>query len=149
MSNSGKYLAYIISRSGSDWREIFVLDLKTKQLTSDHIQWAKFTGASWFGDGFYYSAYDAPDKGKEFSNVNENHKIYYHKLGDEQSKDKLAYGNAGFPKRFYHAIVDDDEQFLFIDESGAGLGNRLFVQDLRRANSPVIELASDYEYEYT
>ncbi|MDR3286810.1 MAG: prolyl oligopeptidase family serine peptidase [Prevotellaceae bacterium] len=148
-SNDGKYLAYKISRSGSDWNEIFVLDLQTLQLTNDHIQWAKFTGASWQNDGFYYSAYDSPEKGKEFSNANENHKIYYHKLGDDQSNDKLAYKNAEYPKRFYTADVSEDERFLFISESGAGRGNRLFMQDLRKPNSPVVELASDYEYEYS
>ncbi|MDR1552188.1 MAG: prolyl oligopeptidase family serine peptidase [Prevotellaceae bacterium] len=148
-SNNGKYLAYTISSSGSDWNEIYVMDLSTRQLTKDCIKWAKFTGASWFGDGFYYSAYDAPEKGKEYSNVNENHKIYYHKIGDEQSKDKLAYQNTKYPKRFYSASVDDDETVLFIIESGAGLGNRLFMQDLRKSGSPVIEIASDYEYEYS
>ena len=80
-SKDGKYAAYTISRSGSDWVEIFVMDVATRQLLSDHIQWAKFSSTSWQGDGFYYSAYDAPVEGKEFSNVNENHKIYYHKIG--------------------------------------------------------------------
>jgi prolyl oligopeptidase len=147
-SNNGKYLAYTISRSGSDWNEIYVMNLSTRQLTNDRIEWAKFTDASWLGDGFYYSAYDAPEKGKEYSNVNENHKIYYHKIGDEQNKDILAYQNAEYPKRFYSASVNDDETVLFITESGAGLGNRLFMQDLRKSGSPVIEIASDYEYQY-
>ena len=148
-SNDGKYLAYIISRSGSDWREIFVIDLETKQLATDHIKWAKFTSASWFGDGFFYSAYAAPDKGKEFSNVNENHKIYFHKIGTDQSADKVAYQNTKYPKRFYSASVDDDEKFLFISESGVGRGNRLFVQNLQKNNTPVVEIASDYEYTYS
>ncbi|MDR2127186.1 MAG: prolyl oligopeptidase family serine peptidase [Prevotellaceae bacterium] len=147
-SNSGKYLAYIISRSGSDWNEIYVIDLSTRQHTADHIKWAKFTGASWLGDGFYYSAYDAPEKGKEYSSVNEHNKIYYHKIGDDQSKDKLAYQNLEYPKRFYRASVDDDEKVLFITESGAGLGNRLFMQVLNKVGAPIIEIASDYEYEY-
>ncbi|MDR2065405.1 MAG: prolyl oligopeptidase family serine peptidase [Prevotellaceae bacterium] len=147
-SNNGKYLAYTISRSGSDWREIHVMDLTSGKLTNDHIKWAKFTNASWFGDGFYYSAYDAPEKGKEYSNINENHKIYYHKIGDDQSSDKLAYQNTEYPKRFYSASVNDDETVLFITESGAGLGNRLFMQNLIKSGSPVIEIAGDYEYEY-
>ena len=66
-SHDGKYMAYTISRSGSDWTEIYVIDTKSGQTLSDHIVWAKFTGASWQGDGFYYSAYDAPEKGKEYS----------------------------------------------------------------------------------
>ena len=148
-SNNGKYLAYTISRSGSDWNEIFIIDLATKQLTADHIKWAKFTGVSWYGDGFFYSAYDAPEKGKEFSNVNENHKIYYHKIGDNQSADKLAYQNPEYPKRFYSAKVDDDEKLLFISEAGVGLGNRLFMKDLRKPNAPIVEIASNYEYQYS
>ena len=142
-SNDGKYLAYTISRSGSDWREIFVKDLATGNLTSDHIEWAKFSGASWQGDGFYYSAYDSPEKGKEFSNVNENHKIYYHKLGEPQSKDQLVYSNPTFPKRFYYASVSDDEKLMIIYESGAGRGNRMFMKDLSKKNAPVVLIAED------
>ncbi|MDR0657835.1 MAG: prolyl oligopeptidase family serine peptidase [Mediterranea sp.] len=146
-SNDGKYLAYTISRSGSDWREIFVMNLATGELTGDHIEWAKFSGASWQGGGFYYSAYDSPEKGKEFSNVNENHKIYYHTLGEPQSEDKPAYSNPAYPKRFYHAGVSDDEKMMFIHESGAGRGNRLFMKDLTRENAPVVLIAEDAELE--
>jgi prolyl oligopeptidase len=142
-SNDGKYLAYTLSRSGSDWREIFVMDLATGGLTGDHIEWAKFSGASWQGGGFYYSAYDSPEKGKEFSNVNENHKIYYHRLGEPQHKDELVYSNPAYPKRFYHADVSDDEKMMFIYESGAGRGNRLFMKDLTRKNAPVTLIAED------
>ncbi len=134
ISKDGKYMAYTVSRSGSDWVEIYVMDLETKQLTKDHIQWAKFTGASWFGNGFFYSAYPAPEEGKEYSNVNENHLIYYHKIGEHQEKDALIYSNPEYPKRFYTAETDEDENFLFIYESGANLGNRLFMKDLRKVN---------------
>ncbi|MEG2593699.1 MAG: S9 family peptidase, partial [Bacteroides sp.] len=117
-SKDGKYAAYTISRSGSDWSEVYVMDVATGQLLPDHIEWAKFSGASWQGDGFYYSAYDAPKKGKEFSNVNENHKVYYHKLGEPQSADKLIYQNPAFPKRFYSAGTSEDERMLFFYEAG-------------------------------
>lgn len=147
-SKDGKYLAYLIARSGSDWNEIFVKDLATGELTDDHIQWAKVTGASWQGDGFYYSAYDAPVEGKEYSNANENHKIYYHKLGEPQSRDKLIYQNPNYPKRFYTAGVNEDERVLFINESGAGLGAALYMRDLSKANSPIIQLASNLDYNY-
>jgi prolyl oligopeptidase len=147
-SNNGKYLAYTISRSGSDWREIYVVDLQTGQHLGDHIQWAKFTSAAWQGDGFYYSAYDAPVVGKEFSNVNENHTIYYHQLGTQQTADRLAFRNEKEPKRFYTAEVSQDERILFIAEAGAGSGNNLFIQDLSRPNAPITALTSDMEYTY-
>ncbi|MDR0982196.1 MAG: prolyl oligopeptidase family serine peptidase [Culturomica sp.] len=148
-SNNGKYCAYIISRSGSDWREIFVIDLATGKLTDDHVQWAKFTSAEWQGDGFYYSAYDAPEKGKEFSNINEYHKIYYHKIGTPQSEDKLTYENKQYPKRFYTAGVSEDEKVLFITESGAGNGNALYMKNLTDKKAQLTLLAGEsMEYEY-
>lgn len=147
-SHDGKYMAYTISRSGSDWTEIYVLDTATGRLLDDHIVWAKFTGAAWHGDGFYYSAYDAPEAGKEYSNVNENHKIYYHKLGTPQSADRLVYENKAYPKRFYSASVSDDETLLFVYESGDGAGNALYVKDLTRPDAPLTAMATDMRYQY-
>ena len=147
-SNNGKYAAYTISRSGSDWEEIFVIDLKTGQLTEDHIEWAKFTGAAWKGDGFYYSAYDAPVKGKEFSNVNSGHKIYYHKIGTPQSEDVLFYQNAAYPMRFYIADVNETETKMYLYEEGAGSGNNLFVRDLTKPESQFIQMTSNMDYQY-
>ena len=147
MSNDDKYTAYTISRSGSDWTEIYVMDTKTGELLPDHIEWAKFTGAQWKGDGFYYSAYPRPEQGKEFSNANENHRIYYHKLGTPQSADVVAYEDAEHPLHFHSAQVPEDESALFVYGSGEGLGNSVAVKMLNKANSPwtVIEPSQDYE----
>ena len=79
----GKYLIYLISRSGSDWNEIFVKDIVTGETLPDHIQWVKFSGTSWYDGGFFYSCYNAPEKGKELSKANENHLVKYHKLGTD------------------------------------------------------------------
>ena len=147
-SHNGRWAAYSISRSGSDWQEFYVIDMKTGQLTSDHIEWAKFSGASWLGDGFYYSAYDAPEKGKEFSNVNEVQKIYYHKIGTPQSDDVLFYQNPAQPKRFYDVSVNEEETIMYLYESGAGAGNNLFVRDLRQPNSQFIQMTADMDFQY-
>ena len=122
-SNNGKYAAYTIS--------------------------PKFSGAAWQGDGFYYSAYDAPTQGKEFSNVNEGMKIYYHKIGTPQSDDVLFYQNPAQPKRFYTVSVNEEETMMFLYEDGAGAGNTLFVRDLRKPNSQFIQMTADMDYRYT
>lgn len=145
-SNNGKYAAYIISRSGSDWNEIFVMDAKTKQLLNDHIEWAKFTGAAWDGDGFYYSAYPRPEKGKEFSNANENHQIYYHKIGTPQSEDRLVYEDKANPLYFHSAFVPEDEEWMFLTAAGQGLGNSLKVKNLKKGGDWVVmEPTQDFE----
>jgi len=147
-SNNGKWVAYAISRSGSDWEEIFVIDLKTGQLTGDHIEWTKFSVPAWLGDGFFYSAYDRPTEGKEFSNVNSGHKVYFHKLGTPQEEDVLFYQNPTQPMRFYTVSVNEKETMMFLYESGAGAGNNLFVRDLRKPNSQLIQMTSDMDFQY-
>ena len=148
-SHNGKWAAYSISRSGSDWEEYFVIDLKTGQLTNDHIEWAKFSAAAWLGDGFYYSSYDRPEEGKEFSNVNSGHKVYYHKIGTPQSEDVLFYQNPSKPKCFYDVSVTEDETLMFLYEAGAGAGNNLFVRDLRQKDSQFIQLTDNMDFLYS
>lgn len=131
-SEDGKYLAYTISRSGSDWVEIYVMDVATGSLIPDHIQWAKFSGASWYKDGFFYSAYDATESedGSVYSTKNENHKVYYHRIGTPQSSDRLVYENPDEPLRFYQGVAEEKENVLFLIEAGAGNGNGLYVRNL-------------------
>lgn len=148
-SNDNKYMAYSISRSGSDWREIFVKSTSTGKDLPDHILWAKFTNMAWKGDGFFYSAYDAPVKGKEFSNVNEGHKIYYHKLGDDYKQDKLIYENKKYPKRFYSVNVYDNPNYLFLDEDGMAEGNNIIIKNLKESKSPFTTITPDCKYRYT
>jgi prolyl oligopeptidase len=75
ISKEGKYLGYGISRAGSDWRELYVKDIKTGEVLKDHIMWAKFSGISWYKDGFFYSRYPAPEKGNILKASNENNKV--------------------------------------------------------------------------
>ncbi len=147
MSKDGKYTAYTISRKGSDWTEIYVMDTKTRQLLPDHIEWAKFTGAAWHGDGFYYSAYPSPEAGKEFSNANENHRIYYHKLGTPQSEDVIVFEDKANPLHFHHATVAGDETVLFVSVGGQGVGDGLMMKKLDDPSAQwiVIEPSQDYD----
>lgn len=146
-SNDGRYAAYIISRSGSDWTEIYVMDTKTKQLLPDHLEWTKFTGAAWHGDGFYYSAYDRPEAGKEYSNANENHRVYYHRLGTSQSDDRLVYSDPDHPLYFHSVWVPEDESMILLFGSGAGRGNSLKAKSLKDPDAEwiVIEPTQDYD----
>ena len=148
-SNDGKYLAYRISRNGSDWQEIYVKDLETGELLNDHVEWVKFSGATWHGKGFYYSTYDRPEEGRELSSINEGMKIYYHVIGTQQSEDKLFYSNPKEPQRFYTVSVNEEQTLLFLFESGAGETNNLYVRDLRKPGSAYMTIADDMKYIYS
>lgn len=129
ISHDGKYLAYGISKAGSDWQEYFVQDIATGKKLSDDLKWLKFTGASWKGDGFYYGRFEEP-KGSELSSANVNQKLYFHKLGDTQDKDVLVYKDEAHPNRMFGAQVTDDQKWLIVYSSEFTSGNGMMVKDL-------------------
>jgi len=150
MSDDGRYMAYTISRSGSDWTEIFVVDTTTGQLLDDHIEWAKFTDAAWWRNGFFYSAYPRPEAGKEYSNANENHRIYYHTIGTPQSADRPVFEDAEHPLHFHTAQVSGRGRYLFVHIGGQGFGEGLMMKDISNGlddSAPwvTIEPSQDYE----
>jgi len=148
-SKDGKYLGYSIARSGSDWNEIFVLDVESRQLLTDHIKWSKSSQITWQGNGFYYSGYDTPEVGKEYSNKNEYEKVYYHTVGQPQDQDKLVYEDKKHPLRECYANVTDDEKFLFVSITETTTGNGLLMKDLTNPNASFVELVSGFDNDYT
>ncbi len=140
ISKDGKYLAYAISRGGSDWNEIFVKEIETGKELADHIEWVKFSGVSWYEDGFFYSGYAKPEKGMELSQANEYHKLFYHKLGNSQDKDVIVREDPKHPKRSFYASVTEDSRFLIVNESEANeMGNALYYKSLND-NGPFVAI---------
>ena len=129
-SHDGKHTAYTVSHNGSDWTEIYVMDTATGQLLPDHIEWAKFTAVAWHGNGFYYSTYGKLTPGKEYTNTNELHRIYYHRLGTPQSEDEVAFDHCRQPQHFHSLDITDDESVLIVRGGGDGNGNSLYIKDL-------------------
>lgn len=147
-SHDGRFMAYSISRSGSDWSEFYVMDTKTLQVLPDHIEWAKFSDAAWLGNGFFYSAYDKPES-NAFTSKNSTHKIYFHRLGTSQTEDQLFYQNPTEPMHFYSTSVNQEETVQFLYESGGGSGNILYLRDLSQPNSQFIQVVSNMDYAYS
>ncbi|HLA09086.1 MAG TPA: prolyl oligopeptidase family serine peptidase [Pyrinomonadaceae bacterium] len=152
LSEDGKRAVYGISKGGSDWQEYHVLDIATKTTQSDRLEWVKVSGAAWAGDGFFYSRYPAPEKGKELTSRNENHRVYFHKLGTPQSADELVYEDKANPQRFHTVGTTNDERFaiLSISERGKGKkGNALFYRALKSNDKtwkPIIPEIGDDSY---
>lgn len=148
ISKDGKYLAYSIARNGSDWNEIFVMDLATKELLADHIVWSKSSEIAWRGEGFYYSAYDAPEAGKEYSNKNEYEKVFYHIVGQKQQQDQIVYEDKIHPLRECYAGVTNDEKYLFILVTETTTGNALLFKDMTQTDSKFTEIAPGFTNDY-
>ena len=123
VSKDAKYAGYGISRAGSDWQEFFIRDIETGEDLDDHLRWIKFSGISWYGDGFFYSRFPEPGKGDQLTGSNENSKVYYHKVGTPQSEDKLVYENPKFPLRNFGVGITEDEEYAIITATESTSGN--------------------------
>jgi prolyl oligopeptidase len=151
-SANAKYAVYGISKSGSDWQQYKVMELATKQTLPDTVDWVKVSGVAWQGDGFYYSRYPEPAKGKEKASINEDHRVYFHKVGTPQSQDRQTYQDAANGQRFHIVETTDDERFalLTISDRGKGKdGNALFARNLSRGErefNPVIREIGNESY---
>lgn len=154
ISDDGRYLAYGLSESGSDWQTWQVRDVATGKDMSDKVEWIKFSGATWSPDnkGFYYSRYDEPKKGEKLSVVNKDQKVYYHKLGTPQAQDRLVYQRPDNPEWGLFPSITEDGRYLFLYVTkGTDSRNRLFYQDLREPESKrkTVELIADLEASYS
>jgi len=149
LSKDGKYAAYALSKGGSDWQEIFVMDMATKKNLSDKVEWVKVSGIAWQGDGFYYSRYPKP-AGSELAAKNENHQVFFHKIGTSQDADLLVFEDKANPQRFHTVNTTEDEHFalLYVSDRGKGKdGNALFYKEAGgKAFKPVVAEVSDFSY---
>lgn len=152
LSKDGSYAVYGLSRAGSDWQEYRVKDMRTLQDLDDKVEWVKVSSVAWKGDGFYYSRYPAPAPGSELSSKNENHQVWFHKLGTSQNADKLVYEDPANPQRFHMLFTDEDERFAFLTISDRGKGKRgnaLWYMDLSQKDptfQPVVAEVGDFNY---
>ncbi len=144
-SGDKKYAALSRGEAGSDWSEIRVLELPTKKELPDRIQWNKFSAASWFKNGFFYSGYDKPAAGKELTAKNEYQKVFYHKLGDPQEKDALVFEDKAHPLRYYGLGVSEDERYAFLTVSEGTSGTETSWKDLAKPGSKFELLLKGFE----
>ena len=153
LSDSGKYVAYGISEGGSDWRDFYVLDVATRKPLADHLEWMKFSGASWVGDeGFFYNRYPQPESKKKMAGKNEFQKIYFHKVGTPQSEDQLIYEDKEHPQRRQGIGTTEDQRFeiLFVSDSSAGKrGNSLFFRERGKSGAftPIVAEIGEDSYD--
>ena len=130
ISNDASHIAYSISDGGSDWRTWKVMNIDTGEVLKDELKWAKFSGASWENDdsGFYYRRYEEPD-GELLKELNESPKLMFHKIGTDQSDDKLIYENSENPRWGFGITVvkDSDMKILSISE-GTDDRNKIYLK---------------------
>ena len=126
------------------------MDVASGETRADRLRWVKFSGVSWTRDnrGFYYSRYDEPEEGEQFTGANYFQKLYYHRLGDSQDEDQLIYERPDQKEWGFDGTVSEDGRFLIITVwRGTRAQNQVFVQDLN-GGGRIVELLTGFDAEY-
>lgn len=151
-SDDGKYVAYGVQESGSDWRTWRVMEVETRKVLDDELKWVKFSGADWTRDsrGFFYGRYDEPGEGEAFQNVNLNQKVYYHRVGTSQADDVLVYKRPDHPDWGFSLSVTEDGRYLIITVwKGTDDRYRVLYRDLAERYALPIDLIDNFDNEYS
>lgn len=149
-TKDGSLVAYQISEGGSDWRKVIILNTSDKSVVGDTLIDVKFSGLSWKGnEGFYYSSYDKPKEGSQLSGLTQYHKLYFHTIGTSQKEDALIFGGDQTPRRYIGGGVTEDQRFLVITAAVSTTGNELYIQDLSKPGSPIINVVNNYKGDHS
>jgi len=150
-SEDGKLLAYGLAGAGSDWQEWHVLEVDSGQKRNDDLKWIKFSRVAWTpdGQGFFYSRYDEPPPGEQYTKANYYQKLFYHRLGEPQEKDRLVYKRDDEKEWGFNGEVTDDGRYLIISVwRGTEQKNQVFFKDLQQPDAAVVELLVGFDAEY-
>lgn len=146
-SASGHLLALQLSKDGSDWKTIRVLDLRTGQLLADVVDEVKYSGIAWDDEGFYYSRYPS---GQHYdrSTKNEFHQLFYHRLGTAQTADEVVFADRIFPERNARAVTSIDQRYLILQLFEHSHGNAIYFRNLTTGNPEFVPIYSFFDHQF-
>jgi prolyl oligopeptidase len=151
-SDDGQYLAYARADAGSDWQQIYVMEVDSGEVLEDHLKWVRFTSIDWLkdGSGFYYNRYPEPEEGEQFQSAALNQMVYFHKLGTKQEEDQLIYRRPDHPDWGFSVTPTEDNKYLVLSISRrTDPQNQVYVRDLSAAaDAPWTELIGDFENQF-
>jgi prolyl oligopeptidase len=136
-SPDGQILAYALSDGGTDWNTWHFRRVSDGMDLPVVMKYSKFWPVSWARDssGVYYSRYPlkagqpADDsRGDDAGRPD----IYFHRLTDEQSTDRLVYQVTDHPTRVPSGQVTEDGRWFVIGLFDGYESNAWLVQDLRK-----------------
>ncbi|BGP47335.1 hypothetical protein JCM10450v2_003187 [Rhodotorula kratochvilovae] len=151
-SEDGKWFAYALSRSGSDWNTIYVRPTsaphdpkqevgKDEGRLDEVLRFVKFSGIGWSKDskGFFYQRFperqnhgaDTDDKAGTETDKDVNAAVYYHRVGTPQSEDILVYKDEANPEWMFSAGMTEDGRYIVMTQSrDTARSNLLWIADL-------------------
>ena len=151
VSDDGKTLAYGLASAGSDWQKWYFRDVATGKDLPDVLDNIKFSGASWTKDdkGIFYSRYPGTDEKTRLTGLNYNQKIYYHRLGTNQSEDQMIYERPDDKEMNVGGGVTEDGKYLIIGVTkGTSPNTMIYYKDLSQKDAPIMPIVDKLENAY-
>src|ERR1700693_109505 len=115
-SETGKYVAYGTSPSGSEMSTLHIIETKTGRILPDTIERTRAASVAWKLDnsGFYYTRYpkkgEVPD-GQEMYNRH----VFFHQVGSDPDSDDKIFVEGRDPEDWPNVHLSNDGRWLLID----------------------------------
>ncbi|MGW5195436.1 prolyl oligopeptidase family serine peptidase [Kribbella sp. NPDC004138] len=131
VSPDGKYFAYGVNESGSDWTTFRLLDIANRRPVDDQVSEAKFCEATWLPDSsaYLYLHYPASGRseGTETTSLSGG-RLMLHRVGTPQSEDELLLSFPDNERYFITPEVSDDDRYLVVHiTEGTDHATRLWI----------------------
>ncbi|KAI0260483.1 prolyl oligopeptidase [Gloeopeniophorella convolvens] len=171
-SRDGKWFAYALSRSGSDFTNVYVrstehplTDANNDLRLADELRFVKFSSIAWTHDnqGFFYQRFpdrtshgpaDSDNAGTE-TDGDRDAELFYHRVGTKQSRDISVIKNPEQPQWLWGAGISEvDGRWLELSVSrDTSRKNLLWLADLEKdtigPNLSWIKLVDGFDAEYS
>ncbi|HEV3512134.1 MAG TPA: prolyl oligopeptidase family serine peptidase [Candidatus Sulfotelmatobacter sp.] len=136
-SETGKYVAYGTSPSGSEMSTLHIIETRTGTILPDTIERTRAASIAWLHDnsGFYYTRY--PTKGEVPTGQEMyNRHVYLHWLGTDPESDDLVFGEGRDPEDWPNVQLSNDDRWLLITVEQGWTKSELFLMDLKSDKPP-------------
>lgn len=153
-SHHGRWLAYGVSISGSDWTEWRVRDLASGQDLPDVLPFTKYYPPVFAQDdsGLYYSRFPAPPVGQELAAQDVGNALYFHALGTDPASDPKILERPTHADWQYSPALSDDGRWLVVAVGEGEVGDKglenIYLLDTTQVQKTPISLFEGFEAAY-
>ncbi|MEH7344575.1 prolyl oligopeptidase family serine peptidase [Bacillus sp. JJ1532] len=136
-SKDGKWMAYALSRNGSDGREIKVKNLETCEDYPDSLKLRRHSSIAWVekNNGFYYSNYPILN-GPANEEASYHNRVFWHQIGTSQEEDVLIFEDPEQKELAYEPFISNNNEYLLLRaHNGPQPVSRIYFTELEKANS--------------